>query len=51
MERMRRVTQGTLSEIFGRKTLGIDKFFRNLGIHHTAKEAEKNLDSESREML
>ena len=51
MERLRRVCQGTLSEIFGRKTLGIDKFFRTLGLYHTALEVEKNLDDESLELL
>lgn len=51
MERLRRVSQGSLSEMFGRKTLGIDKFFRTIGLHQTAIEAEKNLDDDSRELL
>eukprot|EP00347_Sterkiella_histriomuscorum_P007762 403347656 len=51
MERLRRVSQGSLSEVFGRKTLGVDKFFRTLGLYQTAQEAEKNLDEESRELL
>ena len=47
MERMRRMTQGTLSEIMGNMTLGIDKFFRTVGLHRLAIEALGNMDSES----
>ena len=51
MERLRRMTQGRLSEIMGEKTLGIDKFFRTVGIHRSSKEAVANLDASSLEIL
>ena len=47
MERLRRTTQGRLSELFGEKTLGVDKFFRTIGIHSTAKAAFKNMDKDT----
>lgn len=46
MERMRRLTQGRLSEIFGEKTIGVDKFFRAVGIHRSASEAFKVMESD-----
>lgn len=51
MERTRKLAQGRLSEILGEKTIGMDKFFRTIGIHKAAQESEKNLDKESREIL
>jgi acyl-homoserine lactone acylase PvdQ len=51
MERMRRTTQGRLSEIMGNMTIGIDKFFRTVGLHRLAVEAVKNMDRESLEVL
>lgn len=43
--------QGRLSEIFGEKSIGIDKFFRTIGLYYVAQKAEKNLDQESKEIL
>jgi penicillin amidase len=51
MERLRRMTQGRLSEILGDRALGIDKFFRTIGIHRSSIESVKNLDSMSLNML
>ena len=44
MERLRRMTQGRLSEIMGERAIGIDKFFRTIGIHRSAVQSVKNLD-------
>ena len=46
MERLRRVCSGRLSEIFGERTLGVDKFFRTIGLYHSASGAVKNLDDD-----
>ena len=51
MERLRRTTQGKLSEIMGDKTIGIDKFFRTIGLHRSAKASTINMDAESLKML
>jgi penicillin amidase len=40
-----------LSELFGEKTIGIDKFFRTISLHETAKKAVENLSEEEREIL
>jgi penicillin amidase len=45
MERLRRTTQGRLSEIMGDKTIGIDKFFRTIGLHRSAKASALNMDT------
>ena len=47
MERLRRTTQGRLSEIMGDKTIGIDKFFRTIGLHRSAKASANNMNTES----
>ncbi len=51
MERLRRMTQGRLSEIMGDRALGIDKFFRTIGLHRSAKESVTKLDQKSLQML
>jgi len=35
----------------GERALGIDKFFRTVGLHRSAIQSVKNLDSTSLEML
>ena len=44
MERLRRMTQGRLSEIMGERAIGVDKFFRTIGLHRSAIESVKNSD-------
>lgn len=44
MEKMRRITHGTLSEIFGEKALQVDKFQRTLGLKRAAQDAYDNMD-------
>jgi len=44
-------TQGRLSEIMGEKTIGIDKFFRTIGLHRSAIASVKNMNAESLSML
>ena len=51
MERLRRTTQGRLSEILGDKTIGIDKFFRTIGLHRSAITSVKHMDAVSISML
>jgi len=51
MERLRRITQGRLSEILGEKTIGIDKFFRTIGLHRSSIASVKNMNAESLSML
>ena len=51
MERLRRTTQGRLSEIMGERTIGIDKFFRTIGLHRSAIQSVKNMDAVSLSML
>ncbi|CDW90800.1 penicillin amidase family protein [Stylonychia lemnae] len=47
MERLRRVAQGELSELFGEKTIAIDTFFRHVGLQKAARESLPNLSPES----
>jgi penicillin G amidase len=51
MERLRLTTQGRLSEIMGEKTIGIDKFFRTIGLHRSAIASVKNMNTVSLSML
>ena len=51
MEKMRRLASGRLSELIGEKTIGIDKFFKTIGIKRSAEKALENLDQESKEIL
>lgn len=51
MERLRRLSQGELSELFGEKSLGIDLFFRHLGIQKAARESLSNLSPFAAEAL
>ena len=44
MERLRRMTQGRLSEIMGDRAIGVDKFFRTIGLHRSSIESVKNSD-------
>jgi len=49
MDLWRRVSQGRLSEIFGRRTLRMDSLMITIGIHRTAQKASANLSSETRD--
>jgi penicillin amidase len=51
MDGGRRVASGRLSELFGPDTLGIDTFFRTIGMHRTARQAMARADEKTREML
>jgi len=51
MEKMRLTTQGRLSEIMGERTIGIDKFFRTIGLHRSAIASVKNMDEDSLSMI
>ncbi len=51
MERLRLITQGRLSEIMGERTIGIDKFFRTIGLHRSAIASVKSTDAVSLSML
>jgi penicillin amidase len=44
MDLMRRTAEGKLSEIFGEKTLKLDKFFRSLDLKGTASKIIKNMN-------
>lgn len=47
MELGRRAGAGTLSEIFGKKTIAIDKYLRGLGFYNAATSSLKYFDSKS----
>src|SRR5688500_3223844 len=47
MEFQRRVVSGTLSEIFGNKTVLMDKYLRTFGFYHAAELAWQSLDQET----
>jgi penicillin amidase len=51
MDLNRRAATGTLSEIFGSKTLEIDRFVRTIGIPKIANELTQNISAESRAIL
>ncbi len=51
MEMSRRAGSGTLSEVFGSKTLENDRFFRTLGIRRAAAENLEHLDAKTRGIL
>jgi penicillin amidase len=51
MDFTRRAARGRLSEILGRETLEIDKFFLTLGIRRIAEEIAKNLHPDSLRIL
>jgi penicillin G amidase len=51
MEMSRRAGSGTLSEVFGTKTLENDRFFRTLGIRRAAAENVEHLDAKTRDIL
>jgi penicillin amidase len=41
MERLRRMTAGRLSEIMGDRAIGVDKFFRTIGLRRSAERSVK----------
>ena len=51
MEKQRRVGKGTLSELFGKEGLAIDKFMRSVGLYKGAKDAweAENFDKDTAE--
>lgn len=51
MDILRRVAAGRLSEIFGSKTLEVDKVLRTVGLSHVAREQSDSLTSEERDLL
>ena len=51
MEFARRYAGGTLSEVFGAKTLPMDRFARTLGFRRTAEGIYANLDAPTRVLL
>ena len=51
MELMRRIAPGRLSEMFGEKSVEIDRFFKTLGIHRVAHEEASNFDKIPNEEL
>ena len=51
MERLRRVTQGRLSEIFGSRAIQADKFSRVLGFYRSAKESYENMGPDEKQAL
>ncbi len=51
MDVMRRAGEGRLSELFGEKTLAMDKMFRMVGLARTAAAIEPELDPVSRDAL
>ena len=51
MERTRRVVSGTVSEIFGKDVLNLDKFSRTVGFRRLAEEKYPHYSKEEQEML
>ena len=51
MEVMRRLASGRLSEIFGKKALGRDRFIRNLGLKEAANESLAKLYPRERDLI
>ncbi|MCJ7467694.1 MAG: penicillin acylase family protein [Maribacter sp.] len=47
MELLRRVARGGLSEVFGEKLIGTDKFFLSLGIDEASKKTVDHIDTNS----
>jgi penicillin G amidase len=43
LDKMRRVSQGKLSEIFGTKTLEMDKSLREIGLENWVEEVSKTI--------
>ena len=48
---MRRIASGTLSELFGKEGLVVDKFVRSIGFRRSAEEAYELQDETEREVL
>lgn len=51
MDKLRRVAQGRLSEMFGEPTIEVDKALRNLGIEPLAQKVYDNLTPQTKEMF
>lgn len=51
MDYNRRIALGKLSEIFGARTLAVDRYFRTVGFSEIAHHIEEKLSPESREIL
>ncbi len=51
MDFHRRVATGTLSEIYGERTIRSDKFYRTIGLYDIAQKIATNLTPESRNLL
>lgn len=51
MELIRRLGSGTLSEIIGEQTVGVDRYMRTIGLRRTAEQSLPKLNGESRAIL
>ena len=51
MDFQRRLGEGKLSELFGKKTIDIDKYTRTWGFYRLAKQTWKNLDKKTQRIL
>ena len=51
MELSRRAPQGRLSEVFGRKTVEVDRYMRRLGLHRAAAEELRILPGDARDVF
>ncbi len=51
LDTSRRAAKGTLSELFGRRTLEIDRFMRRLGLHRVAAQELVALDGRTRRWM
>lgn len=51
MDKLRRLAQGRLSEIFGSKAVPVDMAIRNLGLKHLAKKIFDGLDQEAQALF
>lgn len=51
MEFQRRVASGTLSELFGKKTVEIDKYLRTYGFYHAAELAWPAFDKQTKSLI
>jgi penicillin amidase len=47
MELLRRIAAGRLSEVFGEKTIDVDRFFKSLGIEEAAEETLRGLTKDA----
>jgi penicillin amidase len=51
IEKLRKLSSGRMSEILGKNALGIDKFYRTIGIRQIAKDSLVNIDNVQKDIL